>query len=742
MDLPRSDARAKITGRALYTQDHYPQGMLHGVVVRSAIARGCVVALRLEKARSAPGVLAVLGPDDVPDRLFGDVEPDEPMLASDDVRFAGQPIALVAANSREQALAAAALVEVTYDELEPVVTLVAAIAPDAPQVRRGQSNVLAPSRVVRGDAAAAFERSDVTVIETSITSQRAHQGYIELRSALAEIDQDGHLVVTMTSQAPYQVRASLASIFDLPLTDVVVRVPTFGGGFGGKLHQGMAPYAAALALATRRPVQVVCPRGEDMQASNPRESSLVTVASAVTKDGTIVGRRVKGYFDSGAYVVDTPYITAMGAMQAVGPYAVDAVVSEVHAVSTNLQPTGSFRSPSGPQMAFALERHMDTIARDLGLDPVELRRRNLVRDGSLGPTGQILSNPPIAECIDAVERQLAQWRKEADATPARDHHRHGFGLAAAWWFTAPGASAVHVRMEDDGGVTVHSGAVEIGTGAVVSGVRALVAQALSVDPSVVRVVNGGTRAAPADFGSEGSRTLYGAGSAAIAAIADVKAALAAHLEVDVSDVDLDAGMVGIRGVPTSMRPLGDVVREAGAAAGPVVGRGRFQAQSVAFDASTAEGMLIPAFHEPTFHCQGAWVEVDDELGLVRVRKYVAAHDVGHVIDWQGLKGQVEGGIVQGLGYALLEEIHADSKGRVINPNLVDYRLPTAGDVPDEIVIHAVVTVPSTEGPLGAKGIGEAPIILPGAVIAAAVEDAIDRHVTRLPIDPAALCLER
>lgn len=734
-DSPRADARAKIAGKARYTEDFKPEGMLHGVLVRSSVARGTVSELDLAGARAAAGVVSALGPLDVPAKLFGDVTADEPILAGSDIRFMGQPLALIAAETLEQAMAAARLVRIEYTENTPVVELDRARLSGAPEVRSGQPNVLAPSRARRGDVEGAFAMPETRIVDTEIRSQRAHQGYVELRSSLAEVDEHGRLIVTTSSQAPYQVRAVLADLFDLPLTDVHVRVPSFGGGFGGKLHNGMAPYAAALALTTGRPVRVVCPRDEELQASTPREGSVVRISSAVLPNGRIVGRRVEAYFDSGAYVVDTPYITSMGAMQACGPYDINALDCRVFAVSTNQQPTGSFRAPSGPQMAFALERHMDDIAFELGLDRVDVRRRNFVSDGSRGPTGQAIHEPAVSECTDAVEQQLAVWRAEAASRPLPPGRSYGFGVACCWWFTAPGASSIVIRIEEDGGVTVMTGATEIGTGAVVSGIGRLVASALGVEASDVRVVSGHTDL-PQDFGSEGSRTLYASGNAALSAVESLKLLVAEHFEASAADLEFRDGLVGVVGDPKSRIPLGQASAAVHGAGGSLIASGRFQAASVAYEMTCAESMLIPTFHEPTFHCQGAWVEVDNELGHVRMLKYVAAHDVGVVIDEAGLRGQIEGGVVQGLGYALFEELVSNEAGQVLNDNLVDYRMPTAGDAPEEIVVIPVTSHPSQEGPGGAKGIGEAPVILPAAVIASAVQDANGRRMYRLPMKPS------
>jgi CO/xanthine dehydrogenase Mo-binding subunit len=734
---PRADAEGKAAARARYSQDLYRPGMLHGVVLRSPHAAAEIEAIDAHAALGLPEVEAVLAPGDVPDTEFGIVVPDERLLASGVVRYVGEPVALVAARSRAAAVAAAARIEVRYRPLPSATELGAALANGAPQVRAGEPNVAAPSEVARGDVAAAFAAAG-TVVSTTIRSHRVHQGYIELRAALAELDDDGRLVVTMTSQAPFQVRQTLARVFDLPMTQVVVRVPAFGGGFGGKLHNGMAPYAAALCLATGQPVQVISTREEELQAGNPRENSLVALESAVDASGRITARRATAWYDSGAYTYDTPYITSMGAMQAAGPYAIDAIEARVHAVRTNTQPTASFRAPSAPQMCFANEVHMDEIAAELGIDRIELRRRNMMRAGDLGPTGQELAESALGRCLDEAERVLAAWRVDAAAQTGADVAR-GLGLACAWWFTAPGGSAATVRLEEDGTVTVACGATEIGTGAVVSGLTSLVASELGLGTADVRLISASTDSAPPDFGSEGSRTLYGAGNAVLQATGQCRDILLAHAALDLEasreDLVLRDGCVQVAGAPSSSIALAEIGRRAALAGGPVVGTGRFQAPPTEYLDGCATRMLIPTFNEPTFHCHVADVEVDVRLGSVRVRRYAAIHDTGPVVSWSGVKGQIEGGVVQGLGYALYEEMDFDSDGRVRNANLVDYRLPTIADGPDEMLVLPIESFPSRSGPRGAKGIGEAPVILPAATVASGIRDATGGTITTLPLRP-------
>lgn len=733
----RSDAEGKASGRARYTQDFYRPGMLHGIVVRSTVASAAIEGVDLTRAREVDGAV-VLGSDDVPGTPFGDVEPDEPLLATGRVRYVGEPVALVGARTREEAETAAALVTVDYAPRPAATTLDEALAAGAPSVHDGEANVGDGSSVARGDTASIFSEAD-HVVTTTVRTHRVHQGYIEPRVSLAELDPDGRLVVTTCSQAPFQVREALARVFGLPLNEVIVRVPAFGGGFGGKLHAGMALYAGALCLESGSPVQVVSSRAEEMQAGNPRENSRVMLESALSSDGRILARRVQGYFDSGAYTYDTPYITSMGAMQAAGAYAIEAVEGSVRPVRTNTQPTGSFRAPSGPQMCFANEAHMDEIADRLGIDRIDLRRRNLMGPGDRGPTGQQIARSSLATCLDEGEALIDVWKAEKTSSAESESLAWGYGLACHWWFTAPGASSASVRVEEDGTATVSCGATEIGTGAVVSALGKLVAAELGLAADRVRLITGNTESTPPDYGSEGSRTMYGAGNAVVRAACVCKDILldcaTREFEADAEDLVFRDGLVGVVGSPDSFRPLGELVALASAAGGQVVGSGRFQAPEVPYEAGCATGMLIPTFNEPTFHCHAAQVAIDRALGTVRVVRYAAVHDTGTIVNWAGVKGQIEGGVVQGLGYALHEEMLLDGDGRVRNADLVDYRLPTIADIPDRLDTIPVQDFPSESGPRGAKGIGEAPVILPAATIASAVRDATNSPVFELPITP-------
>jgi CO/xanthine dehydrogenase Mo-binding subunit len=735
----RPDARAKATGAARYTEDFTPPGMLHGVVVRSPLAAARIDGVDTAAASRVDGVVRVLTAADLPDRRWGTYGRDQPLLARDVVRFAGEPVALVAAETRAAALAGAARVVLQLDERAPVVRLDDAIEPAAAEVHAGSPNVQPASRIERGDVEAAL-RAAAHVVHTRLESHRVHQTSIEPRVALAEPREDGGLVVTTTSQSPFEVREGLAHLLDLPMARIEVRVPTLGGGFGGKLHLGLAPFAAVMCLATGRPVRVVSTRAEELQAGNPRENSLVELTSAVDADGRVLARRARVHLDAGAYLFDTPAIAAIAALLGTGPYAVDAVDLAAMPVYTNTCPTGSFRGPSGPQMVYAVEAHMEEIAARIGIDGVELRRRNLVRAGDRGPSGQTFADPGIEDCLDRAAERLDAWR--ADPTPAPGR-RVGHGLACAWWLTSRTPSGATVTLHEDGGATVNTGATEIGTGAVVSGVALLAAGELGLPVERVSVVSGSTAGGPYDGGSKGSRTLYGAGNATIAAAREaawlLRRETARELGVAPESLGLADGRIGVVGDPDATLPLGEAVRRAVLRGGPVVGTARFAGPPTPREGAELTGMKMDAFNEPTFHCHAVEIALDEETGRVEVLRYLAVHDIGKVIDVEGARGQVEGGVVQGLGYALSELIDVDERGVVRNADLVDYRIPTIADVPRELEVVFVEDHPAPTGPHGAKGIGEASVIPPAAAVGAALRDALGRQPTRLPLDATRLC---
>ncbi|MBD3924229.1 xanthine dehydrogenase family protein [Nocardioides cavernae] len=726
-EFGRRDGVDKASGRSRYTDDLASvPGTLHAAIARSEVSAGRLLAVDVDAARAFPGVVDVVTASDAPATLQGLFVADEPLLAVDRVRYRGEPIALVVAETRRAARAAALLVSPTIEAEPAVLTLEAAMAPDAVEVHAGQPNYTESSSITRGDVDAVFADA-AHVVCTIVDSHRVHQTFIEPRAAVAEFS-EGRLQVTCTTQAPFEVRSGLSSLFGLPMSQVGVRVPTLGGGFGGKLHLGMAAFASLLAMRTEQRVSLLCSREEEFLSPAPRENSHIELESAVGFDGSVLARRARVVLDSGAYAYDTPPIGSVAALQACGPYRADHVRIEAGYVHTHTVPTGSYRGPSGPQMSYAVEKHMNDIAERVGISFEAVREINALRDGDLGPTGHEMRDPAMATVLARARAYLEQWRAEAGPTDAG--RLRGFGLGCAIWTVSPIGGSVAVTMNEDATATVLTGATEIGTGAVSETLAAIVADGLGIEPAAVHISSGDTDRGSYDHGSQGSRTLYGVGTALVSAVDQVRDILvqrfADDAEAAVEDCEVVDGKIAIRGVTGSEKALREVIGSAMGVSGPVAANGRFQPAAVPHDPGCVSGW-VGAFNEPTFHAHVAQVEVDLATGVIEVQRYAAIHDTGPVLNPQGARGQVHGGVVQGLGYALTEEISADGDGRILNPNLHDYRVPTILDVPDQIDVSFVTEHPGSHGYRGIKGIGEAPAVPGAAAIGTALRDAVGRQ---------------
>jgi CO/xanthine dehydrogenase Mo-binding subunit len=486
------------------------------------------------------------------------------------------------------------------------------------------------------------------------------------------------------------------------------------------------PYCVLLAQRTGRPVRLAHTREEEMIATSPRMSATVHVRTAVAADGTLLAREGTVYYDCGAYSESSPVVVSIALLALPGPYRWEALRVNAYAVYTNKANCGSFRGPGAPQVVFAGESQLDRIADELGVDRLQLRLHNAVGEGDLGPTGQVLTGVSLAETL----------RKAADAigwTEAAGQHR-GKGLACCWWSTTGGPSSAEVRVGDDGQVLLITGATEIGTAAVQSGLVQICAGELGVDPELVSVRSADTDTTPYDMGAQGSRTLFQAGNAVIAAVTDLRSraiGLAARkYGRPAEELVWRDGTLSVPGDPASALSLAALAQLAG---GELVGKGSYAAPATEFDETTIQGAAMGAFNDPSFSTHACEVEVDPGTGEVTLRRYVAVQDVGRAINPGYAAGQVAGGAVQGIGQAMFEDLRYVG-GRVANPNFTDYKLPTIADVPEIETI--LVEQPSIHGPYGAKGVGEPSIILAGAAIANAVHDAVGVRIQRLPITGA------
>ncbi len=739
----RLDADDKVTGRARYATDLRLPGMLVGKIVRSDRPHARIVRIDTAAAEALPGVEAVATAADAAGR-FGEIVKDQTVFAVDRVRYVGEPVAAVAAEGEGVADLAMRLIEVEYEDLPAVLDPVEALAPDAPLVHDDVAALAGPDALIRwgnvcsqvvlerGDVADAFARAD-RVVEGTYAAHSVHQTPMEPRAAVAEVDARGRLTVHASTQHPFGVRHQLHEGLGLPYADIRVVTETVGGGFGAKLEANVEMYAAVLARKTGRPVRLVNSREEDLASGNPRHPMTIHLRSAVAADGTILGREAKTVMDAGAYAIGSPLLAGVAAMLAVGPYRIPHLKVEVLAVHTNKMPFGAFRGPTGPQTVFAVESHTDAIARALGMDRLDLRLKNAFDEGDTGHSGQRLEGVGLKETITRAAEAIG-WG--AAGRPSAPGLRRGKGLACAWWLTTAGASGCGVQMNEDGSVVVQTGAAETGTGAVMVGVAQVVAEELGVGPEQVRLVWGDTDATPLDAGAQGSRTLFNAGNAARRAAREVRDELlrraAALLEAAEADLEVRDGTVRVRGVPDRGVTYADLMGGQMWASGPVLGRGSFLAEATPYAPESFKGSVFPYFNAPSFHCHAAEVEVDPETGRTRVVDFVVAQDVGFAVNPTYVEGQMQGGAVQGIGYALTEELVIED-GRLLNPNLALYKLPTTLEAPSVRTI--IVEHPAAAGPHGAKGVGEPPVVVSPAAVAAALADAIGVPIRTTPFTP-------
>lgn len=737
----RVDGEAKARGEAVYTMDFKEPGMLHAGLLRSPLPHARIVRLDVSRALAHPGVHAVATADDAP-ALTGLIIKDQPIFARDVVRYAGEPVAAVAAETPGQVAGALAAIELELDPLPLAGDLRTALDDGAPLVherweryeavdgtRRG--NLAWEATLTRGDVDAAFARPDVTVIEGEYEASRQHQLYLEPRGAVARFE-GGRYVIHSSTQFPFLVRDRVAEMLGVRGSQVRIVVPTLGGGFGGKLDSGPEPYCALLARKSGRPVRLVYTRAEEFVAATMRENAVVRIRSAVTADGEIVAQEALCLMDAGAYSGETPIIASIPGLVLPAVYRVGAVRYTTRVAYTNTPPTGAMRGVCGTYVVFAQERHVDEIARTLGIDRRELRLRNLHRDGARLPNGQELNEVALHEAFERVDA-VAPWQELSQRRPLR-----GVGIAAATWLTNPSAGSAIVKLHEDGTAGLVTAATEIGSGAVAGGVVQVVAAELGLRPEDVLLVAPDTDVSAWDGGAQGSRTLVHVGKAAQIACErlreQVLAIASELLETRPEDLELAGGRV---------RPAGDEADDAGlslaevaqaalGSSGPLVGTGSFASPPVLVDGETMTGAFFTFLNLPTYHVHLAEVEVDPDTGRVTILRYVVAQDVGRAVNPLGIRGQVEGGVVQGIGYTLLEGIDFVD-GHLAQHDLEAYRLPGAGDVPPIEVL--LLERASAAGPYGAKGAGEPPIVPVAAALANAISDAIGRPVDRLPVTP-------
>ncbi len=719
----RPDGAEKLAGRAVYGTDLDLPGMLWAVLVPAPVAHGRIRRLDLAPVADEPGAIAV-GPAELA-ALLPDAhgDPDRPLFPPHEIVYRHQPIAAVAAPSLAAARRAAALVRVDVEERPAIVDL-ESVFPEWPGSAVGDSpHIAAHVRARHGPVDDAFAGADTVVRETYRTGS-IHQVAMEPHACLAERTPEGFRVRTST-QSPFGVREDAASILGVPESSIVVEGTWVGGGFGGKGASLLEPYAMVLAAAARAPVRLALTYEEEFALGRTTLPAVVRFETAV-RGGRIAARRVRLLLDVGASLPGRDFATGYSIGFLLGPYRTPAFEIEGYAVRTNKPPFGPHRAPFAPQCAFMVESHLGEVARRVGADPEAFRAEHLWRAGDRTALGQTVGPFGLGAALEEARATARRWR--AEAAPGR-----GVGVGVGFWSTSTGAGGeVQLRLSPTE-LTVLEGEREIGSGSVVVGVRAVAARATGLPTDRIRIEYGDTARAPFDSGVYGSRTTAAMGRAVTEAWAAMRRTLRERLALP---AESELVLVERSGEIAALGPKGavairTVLTERERAEGGLEAKGRHFGQGGVLDESrVVEGSFYP-YTDFTGAAHVAQVSVDRETGAVRVERYAAFHDIGTVVDSASARAQVEGGIAMGLGTALTEEAIWSDDGRLENAGLLDYRIPTLGEVPPIEVTF--VTGHAGAGPFGAKGLGEPPIVPVPATVAAAVADATGAHVTELPL---------
>jgi CO/xanthine dehydrogenase Mo-binding subunit len=733
----RPDAAAKVRGETAYVADIAVADALAAVLLRSPHPFARIRRLDTHRAARLPGVVAIAHRDTVPDAPLDFGIKDQHLFPREYVRYAGEPVVAIAAETVEQASAAAAAVEIEYEPLPAVCDVEQALAPGAPLVHPGwetyehgpnrvlRGNVCGYNRIRRGDVDAVLARAH-TVVTSQFRFSPGIPGYIEPRGAIARKEADGGLTVFCGSQSPYSNRDDLAAFFGLAPERVRFVNQFVGGAFGGKILMAAEWYASALALQCDRPVRLIFSRHEDGLNVFPRHGGTATFTSGAAADGTLLAMRASFIFDTGAYIGYGAGTGLIATMLASAPYRIGALDLQATLVYTNKQVAGPVRAPGGPQANWAKELHIDEIAGRLRIDPLELRLRNAWEDGDVSPTGQILRAVSAKEALRRAADSIG-WGRKLGAG-------RGCGLSCSWWFSSCSRSEARVEICADGSVRVQSGNPEVGTGSAAGALPIIIADRLGIDPSAVTLTLADTATDTYDSGVGGSGSTFSAGLAALEAADAVRAQLLERaedvLEARREDIELRDGHAGVRGAPDHSVSF---ARLAAASGGTIQAKGSApEISDPEFDAESVESHDFASWLAPSYTATAAEVEVDVQTGRVDVLRIVTAQDVGHAVNPTGIIGQIEGGAVQGLGFALTEELRFGERG-IENPGFHDYLMPTALDAPS--IESIIIERSSNEGPLGMKGAGEPPMTTPAGAIGNAIRDAIGAVPYITPMTP-------
>ena len=716
--IVRGEGPDKVSGKAIYAADISQPGMLWGRVLRSPYPYARIVSIDKSQAEALPGVHAVVTGQDIPDTKIGRRMVDMPILARDVVRFVGEKVAAVAADDKDAADEALLLIDVVYEELTPVYDAEEAMGVDAPDLHpdmesyqgfpqppSGIKNAFAHITWEKGDIKQGFKESDL-IFEHTFNAQLMHQAYIEPHACLVSADPAGKGVqIWANNKDPYMLRDQLAHTWSVPAESIVLYPSTIGGDFGGKGSFMDVPLCYYLSKASGRPVKMVMDYIQELMAGNPRHPAVMTIKTGVMKDGTIKARQARAVFDSGAYGAFKPTVYLRGADHLCGVYKVPHAKIDSYTVYTNNVPRGHMRSPAKPQVVFAVESHMDMIAQELGMDAYQFRLKNVMREGDSSPIGHHWQQIKALETLEAAAKAAGIDQQLPPNT--------GRGMAMTDLVQGTGQFAAKISLSEDGDPQLHMAFWDTGTGSHTV-LRQMVAEELTLDTENVQIVLENTAKMPYSSGSGGSRVMHTAGRAVVNAAIELRGKLVEAasplLDAPEDQVSMQNGRLVAAGRSVT---IAEVVARTGG------------------ESLTGEAILTSEMPELTSFCtQIAEVHVDPETGEITVNRFITAHDIGAILNPLNHQGQVEGGMIQGLGYALMEELELED-GHISTLSFGDYKIPTSADVP--VLETVLIEGDAGPAPYESKGIGESSNIPVAGAIANAVFDAVGVRITDLPV---------
>lgn len=732
-NVRRNDANGKVTGETRYGGDLAGKDALHVKVLRSPHAHANILALDTSRALAHPGVVAVYTAKDVPGtNTHGLIRRDQELIASRTVRYMGDAVAVVVAETKAAAKAALKLIDVEFEVLPGVFSIDQALAPDAPHVHPN-GNIIGQKPIRKGDVEAGFAEAEIVITEM-VETQSVDHAFLDVEAGAAYMAGDV-LTICASGQWVHEERRLMAIALGLPQEKVRLIQPATGGAFGGREDLGIQLYLGLAALKTGKLVRCDYDRAESMIARHKRHPLRVHFKLGAKKDGTLVAAHVTVHADKGAYASTGEAVMRKAASHATGPYRIPNIHVDVIGVFTNHNPCGAMRGFGACQMAVAYEAAIDRLAKALDMDRVELRRKNLVKAGDGLTTTQVLPVATAIECMEAAQARLG-WDKRNYETDA-PHLKRGYGISSFCFGLGygdgfPDTSRARCRFGVDGVLEVYTGGVEVGQG-LTTAMAQIAAQECGVNAEDVRVIWADTHRTPESGSSSATRQTYFTGSAVKIAASELRWQIldigSTFLGLSWDEMDLVDGYMIDKHHPEKRVPIADVLEEGRKRGYSLEASGVFKPPTISAD---PDGLSPLAFITYLFGSHACSVVVDTITGEVTVEKIVAVHDVGRAINPQLVSGQIEGGVVQGLGMALMEEV-IHREGKMMNPGFTDYILPTLVDVPPIEAVILEHTDPG--GPFGARGIGEPPLIGTPPAILAAIQDAIGTPVRQLPATP-------